>query len=263
VTGRRAAALLLGRSLGLVVGRHPALVPLLLLALASLQCGGGQAARPAAPTDPPVPQTLDCVSTSAAIQTEVVQFHSPKDGLVRGVVVGRGQVGVVLAHQAGGSLCQWLRYANRLRDEGREVLAFTFVGADKPGEVNAAAAELARRGLARTLLIGASMGGTAALVAASGAGPGVVGVASLSGPAFYEDMNADSAVRKLSIPALFMVAEDDSQFVVSARNLYAACASAQKQLEVRPGSDHGVDLVGTGGPNDQLLEQWIAKVAGS
>jgi hypothetical protein len=239
-----------------------ALGALLVLALTCLQCGG-QAARPAAPTDPPVPQMLDCVSSNAAAQVQIVQFHSPKDGLVRGALVGRGQVGVVLAHQAGGSLCQWLRYANRLRDEGREVLAFTFVGADKPGEVSSAAAELARRGIAKTLLIGASMGGTAALVAASTAGPGVAGVASLSGPAFYEDMNADAAVRKLTIPALFMVAEDDSQFAASTRSLYAVCASPRKQLEVRPGSDHGVGLLdGLGGPNDQLLEQWIAKVAG-
>jgi dienelactone hydrolase len=244
--------------------RGRAITLLTLVGVAALACGGEPTgAGGAAPTDPPVPQTFGCVSTSAAVQTEVVQFHSGKDGLVRGAVIGKGPVGVVLAHQAGGSLCQWIRYANRLRDQGREVLAFTFVNGDRPAQVDAAAAELARRGAAKTVLVGASMGGTAVVVAAARPAPGVVGVAALSAPTNYEDMSADGAAPKVTIPCFFMAAETDAGFAAAAQSLYAGCGSTRKQLAVRPGSDHGVDLVGTGGPNDQLLERWIADVAGS
>jgi dienelactone hydrolase len=61
----------------------------------------------------------------------------------------------------------------------------------------------------RIILVGASMGGTASLVAAHGIVPTVAGVASLSGPANYAGMDALTTVKSLTVPVLFMAAAND------------------------------------------------------
>ena len=104
------------------------------------------------------------------------------DGPTTGVVLGRGRTGVVLGHQAGSDLCEWLPRARVLAKQGRQVLAFDFGPSGKIGEdMVAAAAELHRRGADRLVLVGSSMGGTAAIAAAAEVTPPVAGVISLRG----------------------------------------------------------------------------------
>jgi len=191
-----------------------------------------------------------------------VAFPSTKGEQVVGAVLGSGDVGIVLAHQVQSDLCEWVPYAERLRDMGRRVLVFDF-GLDLAGDVVGAAAELRREGVAKVVLVGGSMGGTASLVAASIITPTIAGVASLSGPADFSQMDALVASKQLTVPVLYMAAEkDEERFPSDARAMYAVCPSGHKRLLILPGNDHGSELL-TGNVANQArsaLEMFIAQV---
>ena len=163
-----------------------------------------------------------------------------RDERLDAVMLGSGPVGVVLAHERGRNLCDWLPYAHHLARMGFTAIAFDFktYAAGLVESVQAAAEELRRRGADGVVLVGASMGGTAVLDAARKA-PRVLGVVSVSGPASYGDANAAKAVRELKVPVLFIVAQDDPEFIGDARSLYAHTLSEDKSLEVLPGFAHG------------------------
>jgi pimeloyl-ACP methyl ester carboxylesterase len=179
-------------------------------------------------------------------------------------MLGNGEVGVVLAHMVQSDLCEWLPYAKRLQGMGRRVLIFDF-GLELVDDVVGAAAELRREGVAKVVLVGGSMGGTASLVAASITTPLVAGVASLSGPAEFSVMDAMTASKQLTVPVLYMAAENDQErFPNDARAMYAACSARHKQLVILPGSDHGSDLL-SGNASDQArsaLETFITDSTG-
>ena len=95
--------------------------------------------------------------------------------LLDGAVLGRGPVGIVLAHEAFGDLCRWVPYGNLLSQEGFRVLVFVYrgfglsakVGGARAARIDAdiagAIAELRRRGAKKIVLVGASLGGAAVL----------------------------------------------------------------------------------------------------
>jgi pimeloyl-ACP methyl ester carboxylesterase len=143
-------------------------------------------------------KTLDyCAHEDAT--TKIVHFKSGGTDL-DSVVIGGGSTGVVLAHQLHSNLCSWLPFAKRLAADGVRVLAFDFPStSDLDRQVLAAVAELRRQGAHKIALAGASMGGTAVLVAASRDAT-IVRVASLSGPSSFEGLAAGRAVRQVRGP---------------------------------------------------------------
>ena len=64
-------------------------------------------------------------------------------------------------------------------------------------------------GAKRIILVGASMGGTAALVAATNID--LAGVAAVSAPREFSGLDALRAVRQLEIPALFVAGRRDGK----------------------------------------------------
>jgi dienelactone hydrolase len=188
-----------------------------------------------------------------------VFFQSSKGERVVGAVLGDGEIGVILAHKVSSDLCEWLPYATRLRDTGRRVLIFDF-GSDPVADVVGAAAELRRQGVTKLVLVGASMGGTASLVASSIITPPVSGVASLSGPKNYAGMDAMAASKRLTVRVLYMAAQGDEDFAVDARTMYASSPSVHKQLVILPGAEHGSDLLVANSAEQArtALEQFIA-----
>jgi len=158
-----------------------------LLGSAVVACGGS-GAQPqttssatvrAAPSAPPLD---DCIQPSDHAR-EVV-FSAGREQLI-GAEFGSGSLGVVMSHEYFANLCGWVGYAERLRDLGMRALAFDF-GSDLVADVVAAAGQLRRDGATRIVLMGASMGGAASLIAALTVSPPVAGVASLSGPSYYQ-----------------------------------------------------------------------------
>jgi len=177
-------------------------------------------------------------------------LHGPGRDRLAAVSIGTGRVAVVLAHQSSGSLCQWWPYARMIAGRFR-VVAFDFDGAgaspsgdgNYPGEVAAAAKWARRHGSRQIVLMGASMGGTAVMVAAAHLGDSVSGVIDLSGPADFAGMNALGAARRVHVPALFAYGTLDLGFASDVRQVRAATAARDKPILAIKTQDHGVDLV--------------------
>ena len=108
-----------------------------------------------------------------------------------GIERGAGSAGVVLAHMLGSSQLAWSAYATKLADKGFHVLTFDFRGHGLSGgdrnpslaavDLAGAVAKIRALGASRVLVVGASLGGTAALVVASS--EQLAGVVTLSAPA--------------------------------------------------------------------------------
>ena len=165
---------------------------------------------------------------------------------------------VVLAHMSVGDLCQWVPYARRLARHGAFVFPFDLRGHGfSEGRVNhrraaadvAAAVRAVRRlGARKVIVVGASLGGIAALVAAPSLRPAIAGVVAISAPAAIAgQLDARPAVGRLQVPTLYVAAEQDQSppydFAADAQTLYEATATSEKRLEVVHGSLHGVYLV--------------------
>jgi pimeloyl-ACP methyl ester carboxylesterase len=254
---------------------RPLVVPLLavLVTLAGACAGGrtsGSARQPAgspasasAPASPtgvassgPVPAGARCAGQAAGgVQ---VRFPDGRGPVLAGLLLGTGRTGVVLAHQARGDVCQWLSYGLELAGRGYRVLVFDFAGAGASGgapggvpvevDVMAAVGYLRQQNVARVVLIGASMGANACLVAATRITPAVAGVVSLSAPAFYQGTDARSAVRGLAVPVLYVAGAREQGFGEDARTLYATTPAATARTILLPDTaDHGVDLIRGGG----------------
>lgn len=185
--------------------------------------------------------TLDsCVPAGA--QARAVSFTAAGEQVTGAEFGNSGSVGIVLAHEYMSNLCGWLPYAEHLRDLGYRVLAFDF-GAHLVDDVNGAAGRLRDDGATKIVLMGASMGGTASLVAAASASPAVSAIAALSAPSDFMGMDGTSASRRLTVPVLYMAAQDNGEFPGDARAMYAVCPSAHRELQVLTGSDHGTALL--------------------
>jgi alpha-beta hydrolase superfamily lysophospholipase len=178
---------------------------------------------------------------------------------------------VVLAHMSNGDLCEWLPFARTLAGKGLFVFAFDFRGhGSSEGRptygrlaVDVAAAVKAVRGLGarKVVVMGASLGGIAAVVGAANVRPPLDGVATVSAPATIAGrLNALPSAPRLRIPALYIAAEQDQNdpydFAADARLLYEATGSPDKRLELVPGALHGVFLVNGSGPVRAVLERF-------
>lgn len=185
--------------------------------------------------------TLDaCVPVSA--QARAVSFVAAGEQVTGAEFGNSGNVGIVLAHEYMSNLCGWIPYAEHLRNLGYRVLAFDF-GAHLVDDVNGAAGSLRHDGATQIVLMGASMGATASLVAAASASPPVSAVAALSAPSDFMGMDGTSASRRITVPVLYMAAQGNGEFPGDARAMYAVCPSTHKELQVLPGSDHGTALL--------------------
>jgi pimeloyl-ACP methyl ester carboxylesterase len=189
---------------------------------------------------------------------------------------GKGTTAVILGHQSGGDLCEWLPYARRLASQGLFVFAIDFRGHGfsqfRGGRAeNRLAADLAaatktvrKLGKRKVFLVGASMGGIASLVAGANVKPALDGVVSISSPARYRGLEAVATAPRLRVPVLYLAAEDDDtsgyDFSEDARTMYAATASAEKRLEIVPGTLHGVGLVAGSARVKALIEGFVRAI---
>jgi pimeloyl-ACP methyl ester carboxylesterase len=220
-----------------------------LLFLAACGSSSGSPAPSASPAFP-IPSGPVCYGQEPAAQRAV--FPGTGGQPLVGFTVGTGSVGVVLANQAGNDACSWVGYANELVQKGYRVMAFDFNGegdsapSDGSGgdDVAAAAKYLrSRPGVSDIVLIGASRGGTAVLVAATNLQPPPKAVVSLSAPAAYNRDDAGSVVAGLTMPTLFVAADDDATFAADARSMSQKAPKDRATLKIVPGGSHGQSLV--------------------
>jgi alpha/beta superfamily hydrolase len=199
----------------------------------------------------------DCLDADATARA--IRFRT-RDGLtLAGAVVGSGPIGAVLIHEYPRDLCGWVPYAGYLARRGIRTLAFDlrcFGESPCPDgrghaitDVAAAMTELRRRGARRIALVGASMGGAIAIVAAARLHPASVvdlsGEANTTGLTPGIDADGSSAAHDVTAPALFAVARGD-RYVTPAdlRSIARRSRSATTRVIVLPPSaGHGWDLL--------------------
>jgi pimeloyl-ACP methyl ester carboxylesterase len=253
-----AAALLVAAVLGsLLAGCSAATVTTTTHVSAGDAGTTGATTAPSSPTDAGRPVTF-----------------TTQDGIsLAGHLFGSGHEGVVLAHMYPADQTSWLPTARRLANEGYLVLTFDFRGYGESGgqkqidlidrDVSAAIGKIRQEGAAAVVLAGASMGGTASLVAGDRAQAldsiRLAGIATLSAPVEFRGLSAAEAVPRLVVPLLFMAAENDVG-AAGARQL-EDLSSGRGDLHIVSGSDHGTDLL-TGLQGDavySLLSQFLQK----
>jgi alpha-beta hydrolase superfamily lysophospholipase len=212
-----------------------------------------------------------CVSTNelwfrAADGTKLVghRFGGKKPG---------ARTAIVLAHMSVGDLCQWAPYARTLARQGLFAFPFDLRGhgfsegrqnhARAAADVAAAVRAVRKLGARKVVVMGASLGGIAALVGAPNFRPAVSGIVAVSAPAAIDgELNALPAVGRIGVPTLYVVAEQDQNppydFAADAQQLYEATATAEKRVEIVSGSLHGTFLV-NGSPAVRSLLRAFAR----
>jgi hypothetical protein len=241
--------------------RRLGLLAVVLIAVAG--CGGGS--HPAAHTQ--VESTATAGSANAAnrrctepgVRARAIRFRTSDGVMLAGAVVGSGPVGAVLIHEYPRDYCGWLPYSGYLSRHGVRVMLFDlrcFGRSPCPGgrghaitDVAAATAELRRRGARRVALVGASMGGAIAVVAAARLHPAALvdlsGERDTAGLTPGIDADAGAAAHGVTAPALFAVARGDRY--VSPEDMRAVARrtrSPTRRVIVLPAvAGHGWDLL--------------------
>lgn len=204
----------------------------------------------------------------ACVRGGELWFYAADGTKLVGHRFGKGTRAVILTHQSEGDLCDWLPYAKRLAARGYFAFPIDFrgYGFSQPRtgtaatrfamDIAAAAKALRKLGKEQVFVVGASMGGIAAVVAGADVSPPLDGVVSLSSPRRFRGLDGVAAGKRLRIPVLYVaaVADDNAgyDFSQDAKALHAAAASRDKRLELLPGALHGIDLVG-GSPRAKAL----------
>jgi pimeloyl-ACP methyl ester carboxylesterase len=223
--------------------------------LVAVLAGAAATAAVARPTATRPPRLAESCVTRRDHARPVAFLTSDRVRIV-GALFGNGRVGLVAGHEVRGDLCSWVPFARILSRLGFTVLTIDFrgYGTSAPGslansdrydrDLLAGAAYLHSHGVSKVIYAGASMGGTAAIVAASES-PTAAGVINLSGPATFLSLNAKRSIRRLTRPTYLAAGALDAGFVDDARALFAASPARTKHLDVVANSDlHGTALLG-------------------
>jgi uncharacterized protein len=229
----------------------------LLAAVAMIACiaaGGATAtlSQASIAADPP-PLATACGSASG-ISAQAIWLTTDDRVRLYAIEAGDGTIGVILAHQGRSDLCEELPYAKTLLDAGLRVLAFDFRGnghSARPTQhalayrrdFRAAIKQLRGDGATRVFLIGASMGGAAA-VQNSGGMP-LTGVVSLSGTRLWAGYGINKpGPRALRAPFLYVGSKSDWRAPLKeARTIVRKAGSHDKRSIFYRGSLHGWELV--------------------
>jgi esterase/lipase len=198
--------------------------------------------------------------TADIAASTAVSFRSSDGVKLAGRVFGDGRVGVVLAHMFPADQTSWWAFARFLAPRGFTVLTFDFRGYCPGGVAGCSEGErdvaamwqdvlgavdfMMARGMVRVMLVGASMGGTASLLAAAQPGVPVVAIVALSAPQSFEGLTADRTVLgNVTAAKLFVAGNADPTGAATAAQAMYDESPPPKQVEIVTSSDHGTDLL--------------------
>ncbi|MFW6869797.1 alpha/beta hydrolase [Nocardioides sp. CPCC 206347] len=193
-------------------------------------------------------------------------------GKVSAVRAGTGPTVAILLHQTDGNgLCGWLPYAaDLLAEPGVQVLAIDLCGYGEstcnggrrsgPGQADAVgvAVREARTGLGatRVVVVGASMGGSVALMAAASDAK-IDAAVDLSGPVDWAGIEVIDGGRALRVPVLVSMADDEGEEAVAGSQSIADQAPAGSRFEPAE-SGHGYRLLLDGDALPAALHEAVA-----
>jgi alpha-beta hydrolase superfamily lysophospholipase len=221
------------------------------------------------------PSLASACGSASGIEAEPFWLRTDDNVRLYAIDAGTGSVAVVPAHQGRSDLCEELPYAKTLIAAGLRVLAFDFRGNGRSAypsknalayrrDFAAAIKHLKGEGASRVFLIGASMGGAAA-VQNSGGLP-FSGVVSLSGTRLWSGFGINKpGPRALRAPVLYIGSKSDWRAPLKeARTIIRAAGSRDKRSIFYPGSSHGWDFVQTealAAKTRTLILAWIRRHA--
>jgi pimeloyl-ACP methyl ester carboxylesterase len=247
-----------------------------VLAVAAAGCAGrsavpakGTASSPATVSEPtastPTPSAISQVCGPPDAPGRLTTIRAADGVRLSAAEVGAGERGVVLIPELGArGKCGWWDFAAYLAAKGFRVLLFDHrctgesacasgdAGAGLMSDIRGAVSWLRQEGVAKVALVGASQGGSEALIVAALPQRGVAGVVALSADELTMPLaghpyplTALSAASRLRLPALFAVATRDPFVSVrDTRHLFAVTGSRSKHLIVlSAAAGHGWDLV--------------------
>lgn len=200
------------RRLGFALAALPAVLSLVLAA-----CGGGGDEQPTAAT-PPVEETTPAVEPPANAPREV-QLQTDDGRLLAATLLPGGDTWILLGHQNNADRGDWAPLDTDLQAAGYTVLAWDFrgFGDSDEGELGdiwhdwlAAITYASAQGARRIVGVGASMGGTSALVAAS-LDDRLQGVVTISAPAKFHGLDATQGMKSVNGPLIFIAGDDDDE----------------------------------------------------
>lgn len=185
--------------------------------------------------------------------------------------------GVVLAHMLPADQSAWFDTAAELGDRGYRALTFNFRGYCPGGDAGCSKGEkqidasqvdleaaleyLRSQGVARVALVGASMGGTAALRVASQEEQAIEAVITLSAPEAISGLVAGPEVMAtVSAAKLFIAATGDPTAAEAAEAFYNQSLQP-KRYEIVTSDDHGTDLLdgNQGARVRELIYGWLGQ----
>ena len=242
------------------------LVAVLLATLPLAACGG-------APEE---------VVSRAMAASEEITFTTPDGVRLAGRLFNgptgtdaNARSGLVLAHMLPADQSSWYAEAVRYAGAGYAVLTFDLRGYCPGGDAGcsegerspdaaavdlaAAVARLREAGVREVGIIGASIGGTAALVVAAD-DPGIASVITLSAPRTVGGLAAaPDVVARITAAKLFLAGVGDGAAADDAEAFYND-AGQPKRFEVLTSDDHGTDLLtgGAGGRVHDFIDGWLA-----
>lgn len=264
----------------LCAGRRSLLRYFVLVLALLVTAGCASAAAPARPGGQQVavgepPRLATACGSSSGIDARALWLTTDDHVRLYAIEGGMGSVAVLLAHQGRSDLCEELPYAKTIIAAGLRVLAFDFRGnghsalPSKNGlayrrDFAAAIQHLKGNGARRIVLIGASMGGAAA-VQNSGGLP-FTGVVSLSGTRLWSGFGINQpGPRALRAPFLYIGSKNDWRAPLEeARAIVRRAGSHDKRSIFYPGSLHGWELVQTAAfarKTRTLIVDWIHRHA--
>ena len=208
---------------------------LLALVLVSA-CGGGRDG--------------DRVGDEVAVEERDVTFETEDGVTLSGRLFGTGRVGVTLAHEYPATDASgWYMPAREFAQAGYMALAFTFRGygdsggdkqiAKAPIDVEAAAEALREHGAKDVAYAGASMGGTASIIAAQNQEP--LAVVAISAPTNFMGLDATIASTNVQRPVLLMASRGDQEAFDSLESFERALPNPE-HTKIYDGDAHGTSL---------------------
>ena len=217
-------------------------LPLVLVAIVGsalllTACPGGD--EPAAAPVYHEAARVVAIETADGVELDARHFPAAGDWLV------------ILLHMYPADQTSWFDFATTVQELGIDALTIDFRGYGVSGgeqdpafaavDVRAALGFARARGFDRIVLVGASMGGTAAIVAA--AAEPVDGVAALSAPAAMGELDAAGAIGGMAAPLTLIAAAGDLSGAESLRDLAALKGLRDDEVLLISGRAHGTELL--------------------
>ena len=210
----------------------------------------GQASGTLTPSEGATPSAT---TPGGRVSDEAVAFQTDDGVTVRGHVYsspGPQRRAVILAHMFPNDQRAWQAFAPELAAIGIAALTFDFRGYGETGgskdaakidlDLDAAVRFLKSRDYPLVYLVGASMGGTAALKVA--ARQDLAGVVSVSAPTNFMGLDARQDVASVSERKLFIASRGDGD-APAAVTFFMQSAPDPKQSQLFDGSAHGSELL--------------------